>query len=139
MKNTVLIVEDDPQNRKLLVELLSIKGYQVLEAHDGKQGVEQAVAQLPNLILMDVQLPKMDGVGVLKALKGHPSTCAIPVWFLTAYAMPGDEARFRACGCDEYITKPLDLCDLLSRIARFFSTTAGDPACAGFCPGGGCP
>ena len=123
MKHTVLIVEDDPRNRKLLAELLAVKGYRILEACDGRQGVEQAVAHLPELILMDIQLPEMDGVGVLQALKVNLLTRTIPVWLLTAYAMPGDEIRFRACGCDEYITKPLDLCDLLARLERHFGNT----------------
>ena len=135
MKHTVLIVEDDRQNRKLLTELLAVKGYRILEACDGRQGVEQAVAHLPELILMDIQLPEMDGAGVLRALKDNPLTRAIPVWLLTAYAMPSDEVRFRACGCDEYITKPLDLRDLLARIERLFEATDEAPACAGFCPG----
>lgn len=139
MKHTVLIVEDDRQNRKLLAELLAVKGYRIVEACDGKQGVEQAVAHLPELILMDIQLPEMDGTGVLQALKGNLLTRAIPVWLLTAYAMPSDEVRFRACGCDEYITKPLDLRDLLARIERLFEATADAPACAGFCPGEACP
>ena len=139
MKHTVLIVEDDPRNRKLLAELLTVKGYSIVEACDGKQGVEHAVTHMPELILLDIQLPKMDGVGVLQALKGNLRTCAIPIWFLTAYAMPGDEVRFRACGCDEYITKPLDLRDLLARIERLFEATADAPACAGFCPGEACP
>jgi len=139
MKHTVLIVEDDPQNRKLLAELLAVKGYRIVEACDGRQGVEQAVAHLPELILMDIQLPKMDGVGALQALKDNRLTRAIPVWLLTAYAMPSDETRFRACGCDEYITKPLDLRDLLARIDRLFEATADAPACAGFCPGEPCP
>ena len=139
MKHTVLIVEDDPRNRKLLAELLAVKGYCIVEACDGRQGVEQAVAQLPELILMDIQLPEMDGVGVLQALKGNLLTRAIPVWLLTAYAMPSDELRFRVCGCDAYITKPLDLRDLLARVARLFEATADAPSCAGFCPGEPCP
>ena len=139
MNNTVLIVEDDPQNRKLLAELLAVKGYRVLEARDGRQGVEQAVAHLPGLILMDIQLPEMAGTGVLQALKGNRLTRTIPVWLLTAYAMPSDEVRFRACGCDEYLTKPLDLRDLLARIERLFEAANGVPARAGVCPGEVCP
>ena len=139
MKHTVLIVEDDPQNRKLLADLLAVKGYRVLEACDGKQGMEQAVAHLPELILMDIQMPEMDGIGVLQALKGNLLTRAIPVWLLTAYAMPSDEVRFRACGCDEYITKPLDLRDVLARLERLFGTATVAPDRAGFSLEEPCP
>jgi two-component system, cell cycle response regulator DivK len=120
MKPTILIVEDDPQNRKLLSELLAVKGYPVLEAHDGEAGVKLAVAQQPGLILMDIQLPKMDGFGAVQLLKGDVRTREIPIWVLTAYAMPGDEARLRTCGCDHYMTKPLDLPDLLARMEHLF-------------------
>ena len=120
MKPTILIVEDDPQNRKLLSELLAVLGYPVLEAHDGEQGVAFAFAHRPALILMDIQLPKKDGFEAVQILKGDVRTRDIPIWVLTAYAMPGDEARLRTCGCDQYITKPLDLPDLLARMERLF-------------------
>jgi len=120
VKPTILIVEDDPQNRKLLSELLAILDYPVLEAHDGEQGVELAIAQQPGLILMDIQLPKKDGFEAVQILKADVRTREIPIWVLTAYAMPGDEARLRTCGCDQYITKPLDVPDLLARMERLF-------------------
>lgn len=124
MKPTILIVEDDPQNRKLLSELLAIKGYPVLEAVDGSQGVDLAFEHRPGLILMDIQLPKMDGFEALRILKNDMRTREIPIWVLTASAMRDDAARSRFCGCDEYITKPLDLPDLLSRIQRLFGPAA---------------
>ena len=123
MKHTILIVEDDPLNRKLLSELLALKGYRILEAHDGNEGVAQAIAQVPELILMDIHMPELDGFGATQALKEDLRTRAIPVWVLTSYAMTGDEARIRDCGCDEYITKPLDLCALLARLERHFGNT----------------
>jgi CheY-like chemotaxis protein len=126
MKPTILIVEDEPQNRKLLSELLSIKGYSVLEAQDGEQGVELAFAQRPGLILMDIQLPKRDGFEAVQILKGDARTREIPTWVLTAYAMPADEMRLRTCGCDKYMTKPLDLPELLACIEHLFG-----PPCDG--------
>lgn len=123
MKPTILIVEDDPQNRKLLSELLAILDYPVLEAHDGEAGVALAFAQRPGLILMDIQLPKKDGFEAVQILKADLRTREIPIWVLTAYAMPGDEARLRTCGCDQYITKPLDIPDLLARLERLFGPT----------------
>ena len=127
MQPTILIIEDDPKNRKLLAELLAVKGYRILEAHNGKQGLEQAVAHAPDLILMDIQMPEMDGYGAIQALKGDLRTRAIPAWVLTSYAMPEDEARIRACGCEAYITKPLDLCALLARIERHFVSAGQEP------------
>ena len=126
MKPTILVVEDDPQNRKLLSELLAIKGYRVLEALDGEQGVDLAFAHRPGLILMDIQLPKMDGFEALRILKHDRRTREIPVWVLTASAMRDDAARIRNCGCDDYITKPLDLPDLLARIEHRFESFVDD-------------
>ncbi len=126
MKPTILIVEDDPQNRKLLAELLALKGNRILDAPDGKAGVALAYAERPDLILMDIQMPEMDGFGAIQELKGDVRTRAIPIWVLTSYAMPGDQARIIASGCDAYITKPLDLRDLLTRIERQFGATNPD-------------
>lgn len=130
MKQTILIVEDDLLNRKLLSELLSIKGYRILEAHDGEQSLELAFTQAPDLILMDIHLPKMDGFVAAQKLKADLRTRKLPVWVLTAYAMSSDEVRLRTCGCDTYITKPLDIPDLLARIERLFEPTSADQACA---------
>lgn len=120
MKPTVLIVEDDRLSRKLLSELLTVKGFRILEAQDGRQGLEQAFKHLPELILMDIQMPEMDGFGAIQTLKNDPRTRSISIWALTAFAMPGDGDRIRAYGCDGYFTKPLDLCELLARIERHF-------------------
>ena len=128
MKPTILIVEDDPLSRKLLSNLLALKGYEVLEADNGESGLEMACAHNPGLILMDIQMPVMDGFSVVQILKEDPRTCALTIWALTSYAMPGDEARIRAKGCDGYYTKPLDLRDLLARIARHFEGDYSLPA-----------
>lgn len=119
-KPTILIIEDDPRNMKLLSELLTLKGYVVLEARDGAIGIEMALAHNPGLVLMDIQMPVMDGFEVVRLLKAAPQTRALTIWALTAYAMPGDENLIRARGCTGYFTKPLDLRDLLARIECHF-------------------
>ena len=118
---TILIVEDDALSRKLLSDLLTLKGYEVLEADNGESGMELACAHTPGLILMDIQMPVMDGFNVVQVLKGNPQTRALTIWALTSYAMPGDEDRIRAKGCDGYFTKPLDLRDLLAHIEHHFA------------------
>lgn len=127
MKPTILIVEDDPRNLKLLSDLLTLKGYAVLVALDGVAGLAMARGQRPGLILTDILMPHMDGLEMTRLLKGDPQTRALAVWALTSFAMPGDEARVRAKGCDNYFTKPINLCDLLTRIARHFDNGAQPP------------
>ncbi len=109
MSAVVLIVEDNARNLKLVRDVLSHAGYTVLEAGDGEAGVELAVERLPDLILMDVNLPGIDGVEALSRLRAEPSTAAIPVVALTAYAMKEDRARFEAAGFDGYVEKPVDV------------------------------
>jgi len=123
MKHTILVVEDDPRNRKLLVDLLTVKGYAVIVAHNGSEGVEQACQHLPELILMDIQMPLMDGYEATRKLKGDARTRDIPVWALTSYAMAGDAARILAAGCDFCITKPFDVPGLLRRIEACLRST----------------
>ena len=125
--STILIVEDDPKNRKLLSDLLTLKGYEVLSASNGTTGVETARTRRPSLILMDIQMPVMDGFEATRLIKNDPRSRAIPIWALTAYAMRDDEKRIRAEGCDDYLTKPLDLNDLLNRIQRHFEKQGARP------------
>ena len=127
MKPTILIVEDDPRNLKLLSDLLTLKGYEVLEAQDGVNGVAVACERKPGLILMDIQMPAMDGFEMARILKDDPQTRSLHIWALTSYAMPGDEHKIRAKGCDNYFTKPVDLCDLLARIANHFDEYSATP------------
>jgi two-component system cell cycle response regulator DivK len=130
VKPTILIVEDDSQNRKLLSELLSVKGYRILEAHDGEQSLELAFTHIPDLVLMDIQLPTMDGYVAVQKLKADLRTCELPIWVLTAYAMSNDEARLRTCGCDKYFTKPLDIPSLLAHIECLFEADCDNQKCA---------
>jgi two-component system, cell cycle response regulator DivK len=113
----ILIVEDVEYNRDLLVQLLE-EEYQVLTAVDGAAGIEAAARERPDLILMDLSLPGIDGWEATRQLKAQPQTEAIPVIALTAHAMHGDEDLARACGCDDYLSKPIDEDQLFDKLAR---------------------
>jgi len=117
----ILIVEDEPKNLKLIQDLLQASGYRTVEATDGRQGVELARDRKPDLILMDIQLPVMDGLEATRILKANITTRDIPIIALTSYAMPGDEERAREAGCDGYITKPIDTKAFLKKVAEYFS------------------
>jgi two-component system cell cycle response regulator DivK len=112
----VLIVEDNPTNMTLAVFLLQSVGHTVLSATDAEAGLTLARDEQPNLILMDIQLPGMDGLEATALLKRDEATRAIPVIALTALAMKGDEERIRAAGCDGYIAKPMRYQDFLAAI-----------------------
>jgi two-component system cell cycle response regulator DivK len=114
---TILVVEDNPANMTLAVFLLRSVGHTVLSATDAETGLTIARDARPGLILMDMQLPGMDGLEAVGQLKGHTATSAIPVIALTALAMKGDEERMRAAGCDGYVAKPLRYKDFLATIA----------------------
>jgi two-component system, cell cycle response regulator DivK len=113
----VLIVEDNPANMTLAVFLLQSAGHTVLSARDAEAGLTLARAEQPNLILMDIQLPGIDGLAATMLLKSDDLTRRIPVIALTALAMKGDEERIRAAGCDGYIAKPLSYKDFLAVIS----------------------
>ena len=112
----VLIVEDNPANMKLATFLLESAGHTVLSATDAEAGLTLARGERPNLILMDIQLPGIDGLESTALLKRDDATSAIPVIALTALAMKGDEERIRAAGCDGYIAKPMRYQELLATI-----------------------
>src|SRR5688572_6028075 len=114
---TVLIVEDNPANMTLAIFLLESAGHTVLSATDAEAGLTLANSAQPNLILMDIQLPGMDGLEAAALLKRDKTTRAIPVIALTALAMKGDEERIRAAGCDGYIAKPIAYKEFLATIA----------------------
>jgi len=113
---TVLVVEDNEKSMKLFRDLLQVTGYRTLEARTGEQAVELALAESPALVLMDVQLPGVDGVTALALLRGEERTASIPVIALTAQAMHGDRERFRQAGFDGYLSKPVDLGELLRTV-----------------------
>lgn len=112
----ILLVEDNEMNRDMLSRRLNRKGHEVLLAHDADQGIALATQQMPNLILMDVGLPGMNGWDATRVLKGNPATAGIPVIALTAHALSSDRELARDAGCDEYETKPVDFARLLGKI-----------------------
>jgi CheY-like chemotaxis protein len=118
MSVRILLVEDNPENRDMLSRRLIRRGYQMQFAMDGAEAVRMAQAELPDLVLMDLSLPVMDGWEATSRLKADPATRAIPVIALTAHAMVGDRERAIAAGADDYDTKPVDLDRLLEKIVR---------------------
>ena len=112
----ILLVEDNEDNRDMLSRRLIRKGYEVLLAADGGAGVTQALSELPDLILMDMSLPVLDGWEATRQIKAQAETSCIPVIALTAHAMSGDREKSVAAGCDDYDTKPVELTRLLGKI-----------------------
>jgi CheY-like chemotaxis protein len=112
----ILLIEDNETNRDMLSRRLARKGYEVILATDGAEGVSLAHKQAPDLILMDMSLPVLDGWEATRQLKTAAATCAIPVIALTAHAMAGDREKAMEAGCDEYETKPVEFQRLLSKI-----------------------
>jgi len=121
---TVLVVEDNPANMTLATFLLKSAGYAVLSATDAEAGLALARAEQPDLVLMDIQLPGMDGLQACAILKKDATTRDIPVIALTALAMKGDEERIRAAGCDGYIAKPLAYREFLATVAARLQKSA---------------
>lgn len=115
----ILVVEDNQDNREMVVKVLKFNGYEVIEAVDGEEGIEKAKTEAPALILLDIYLPKMDGYEVAKRLKGDTGLKDIPVIALTAHAMKGNREQALAAGCDGYIAKPIDIRELPKQIEQF--------------------
>ena len=114
----ILIVEDNTLNMRLAVAVLKNAGHEALQAYNAEEGIELARRERPALILMDIQLPKMDGLEATRILKADAATAAIPIIALTAFAMKGDRERILEAGCDDYIAKPVHYQDVIERIAR---------------------
>ncbi len=115
----ILVVEDTEDNRRILRDLLSHAGYELIEAHDGEAGVRMALQERPDLILMDIQLPIIDGYEAVRRIKANPDTAAIPIVAVTSYAMATDEAKALAVGCSAYVAKPFSPREILSKIRAF--------------------
>ncbi len=115
----ILVVEDDQDNREMVVKVLKHNGYRVIEAVDGQEAIEKAKAENPDLILLDIYLPKMDGYEVTRTLKGDQDLQYIPIIALTAQAMKGNREEALAIGCDGYITKPINVRELPQQIEHF--------------------
>jgi CheY-like chemotaxis protein len=115
----ILVVEDNDKNLKLVRDLLQLKGYRVLEAQTAEQGLILATQRSPSIVLMDIQLPDMDGVAALGQLRAEPRAAAIPVIALTAFAMKEDRDRFLKAGFDDYLPKPIDIRTLPDQVRAF--------------------
>ncbi len=118
MSGTILIVEDNEKNRVLFRDILRFHGYEVVEAENGAVAVEMAREHRPDLILMDVQMPVMDGIAAAKILRSDPATKDIPLIALTSFAMKGDRERFLAAGFTDYLAKPIDTRTLPDTVKR---------------------
>ena len=114
----ILLVEDNEMNRDMLSRRLIRQGYEVLLAYDGVRGIQMAESERPDLVLMDMSLPELDGWEATQRLKADPATCAIPIIALTAHAMAADKEKALAAGCDDYDTKPIELSRLLQPVLK---------------------
>jgi len=108
MKEKILIVEDNPQNMRLIEMTLRLKGYRLLTATDGEEALDMATREKPDLIIMDIYLPKMSGLEVIKRLRQMPAFNHVPIIAVTAHAMKGDKAKIIEAGCDAYLLKPIN-------------------------------
>jgi two-component system cell cycle response regulator DivK len=119
VRKRILVVEDQEDNRRILRDLLTNAGYEIVQAEDGEEALKIAAAERPNLILMDIQLPVMDGYEATRRLKADPILRVIPIIVITSYALSGDEHKARAAGCDAYVTKPYSPRILLAKIRQY--------------------
>jgi two-component system cell cycle response regulator DivK len=115
----ILVVEDNQDNMTLISDVLLSLNYEVLQAFDGEQGVKAAVAERPDLILMDLSLPRMDGWTATRKIKAEDNLSAIPIIALTAHAMVGDRERALEAGCDDYVSKPINLRELAGKLTQY--------------------
>lgn len=127
MNHRILVIEDNPLNLELVTDLLEAKGFRVLQAQTAEEGVRSARENAPELILMDLSLPGMDGLAAAKMLKADPATARLPIVALTAHAMRGDDAIAKAAGCDGYLTKPIDTRRFLEQIAPYIGSAGRPP------------
>ncbi|KXU34404.1 two-component system response regulator [Cephaloticoccus primus] len=122
MPKKILLVEDNEMNRDMLSRRLTLRGYEVIIAENGQEGIDTATTQQPDIVLMDMSLPIVDGWEATRRLKAAEATRQIPVIALTAHAMAGDRDKALAAGCDDYDTKPIDLPRLLEKIEHLTSS-----------------
>jgi two-component system cell cycle response regulator DivK len=121
MSQRILVIEDQPDNRRILRDLLTSADFEVIEAEDGESGLAAAAAQKPDLILMDVQLPGIDGYEATRRLKGDATLREVPIIAVTAHALTGAENEARAAGCDGYISKPISPRQLLAKVREYLA------------------
>lgn len=121
MTKQILVIEDQEDNRAILRDLLNSAGFDVIEAFNGEQGVDMAGREKPDLILMDIQLPVMDGYEATRRIKSDPELERIPVIAVTSYALSGDSDKAKSAGCDGYISKPYSPRELLTKVREFLA------------------
>ena len=119
MTKRILVVEDQVDNRQILRDLLTSADYEMVEAENGEEALAAVAKQRPDLILMDIQLPIMDGYEAMRRIKANPAWKDIPIIVVTSYALSGDEAKARDAGCDAYVTKPYSPRLLLAKIREY--------------------
>ena len=119
MSKRILVVEDQEDNRQILRDLLASADYEMVEAENGQEALTAVVEHMPDLILMDIQLPIMDGYEATRRIKADPATKSIPIIVVTSYALSGDEGKAREAGCDAYVTKPYSPRQLLAKIREY--------------------
>ena len=118
-KKKMLVIEDDLTNMELFADLLDAAGHEVIQAHSAEEGIALAAETVPDLILMDVALPGMDGLEATRRLRADPAVSSVPVVAVTSYAMEGDQAKAMAAGCAGYITKPIDTRTFVSTVEKY--------------------
>lgn len=123
MSKHILVVEDNEDNRRIIRDLLTSVGYELIEAADGLEGAAMAQHHLPDLILMDIQLPVMDGYEATRRIRAIPGLTDVPIIAVTSYALSGDEVKARRAGCDGYIAKPFSPRELLAKLREFLPDT----------------
>jgi two-component system cell cycle response regulator DivK len=119
MSNRILVVEDQEDNRRIVRDLLTTTDYEVTEAENGEEALAAVAKQRPDLILMDIQLPVMDGYEATRRIKADPALRTIPIIAVTSYALSGDEEKARAAGCDDFVPKPYSPRQLLAKIRKY--------------------
>jgi two-component system cell cycle response regulator DivK len=119
MAKTVLVIEDNQQNMYLTTFILEKHDYKVIQAWDGRQGIDAAAQKIPDLILLDIQLPEMDGYAVAASIKANPQLAKVPIVAVTSYAMAGDKERILAAGCNGYIEKPINPETFIKQLSIF--------------------
>ena len=121
MSKLILVIEDHEDNRRIIRDLLTSAGYNVIEKVTGEEGVTAAEAHCPDLILMDIQLPDLDGYEAIRRIKANPALRSIPIIAVTSYALSGDDTKAFEAGCDAYVSKPFSPRELLAKIREFLS------------------
>jgi two-component system cell cycle response regulator DivK len=124
MKKTILVIEDDEDSQRIMRDLLTSAGYEVIEAVTGQEGVTAAETHRPKLILMDIQLPDFDGYEATRRIRANTSLGAIPIIAVTSYALSGDDVKAFEAGCDAYVTKPFSPRELLAKIREYLPQPA---------------